>query len=93
MNEGKINISKYATRGLGHLLNINGEDVWKAILTGKFSEFTDKIAVSQITISKPSILNRFRKMKTNKPLKKENKAFQLHAYRIREKWYHTMFAL
>ena len=75
MNEGKINIRKYSTPGLGHLLNINGEDIWKAILTGNFSEFMDKIALSQITISKPSILNRFRKMKANKPFKKKIKPF------------------
>ena len=75
MNEGKINIRKYSTHGLGHLLNINGEDVWKAILTGDFSEFTDKIAVSQITISKPSILNRFKKMNANKPFNKKIKPF------------------
>jgi len=75
MNEGKINIRKYSTHGLGHLLKINGEDVWKAILTGDFSEFTDKIAVSQITISKPSILNRFRKMNANKSFNKKIKPF------------------
>jgi len=75
MNEGKINIRKHSTHGLGHLLNINGEDVWKAILTGDFSEFTDKTAVSQITISKPSILNRFKKMNENKPFNKKIKPF------------------
>jgi len=69
------NIRKYSTHGLGHLLNINGEDVWKAILMGDFSEFTDKIAVSQITISKPSILNRFKKMSTSKPFNKKIKPF------------------
>jgi len=56
-------------------LKINGEDIWKAILTGNFSEFTDKIAVSQITISKPSILNRFKKMNENKPFNKKIKPF------------------
>ena len=75
INEGKINIRKYSTYGLGHLLNINGEDVWKAILTGNFSEFENKIAVSQITISKPSILNRFKKMNYNKPYVKQIKPF------------------
>jgi len=75
MNEGKINIRKYSTHGLGHLLNINGKDVWKAILTGDFSEFTNKIAVSQITISKPLILNRFKKMNANKPFNKKIKPF------------------
>jgi len=75
MNEGKINIRKYSTHGLGHLLNINGEDVWMAILTGDFSEFENKIAVSQITISKPSILNHFKKMNENKPFNKKIKPF------------------
>jgi len=41
MNERQINIRKYSTHGLGHLVNINGEGVWKAILTGDFSEFMD----------------------------------------------------
>jgi len=75
MNEGKINIRKYSTHGLGHLKDINGEDIWKAILTGNFSEFENKIAVSQITISKPSILNRFKKMNANKPFNKKIKPF------------------
>jgi len=75
INEGKINIRKYSTHGLGHLLNINGEDVWKAILKGDFSEFTNKIAISQITISKPLILNRFKKMNANKPFNKKIKPF------------------
>jgi len=35
----------------------------------------DKIAVSQITISKPSILNRFKKMNDNKPFNKKIKPF------------------
>jgi len=75
INEGKIKIRKYSTHGLGHLKDINGADVWKAILTRDFSEFVDKTAVSQITISKPSILNRFRKMNENKPFNKKIKPF------------------
>jgi len=75
MDSENITIKKYSTHGLGHLKDINGEDVWKAILTGDFSEFTDKIAVSQITVSKPSILNRFRKMNENKPFNKKIKPF------------------
>jgi len=75
INDGKINIRKYSTHGLGHLLNINGEDVWKAILMGNFSEFENKIAVSQITISKPLILNRFKKMNAYKPFNKKIKPF------------------
>jgi hypothetical protein len=74
-DNGKITIRKYSTHGLGHLKDINGEDVWKAILTGDFSKFKDKIAISQITISKPSILNRFRKMNENKPFNKKIKPF------------------
>jgi len=72
---GEITIRKYSSHGLGHLKGVNGEAVWKAILTKDFSEFTDKIAVSQITISKPSILNRFRKMNTNKLFNKKIKPF------------------
>jgi len=71
----KKNIRKYSTHGLGHLLNINGENVWKAILMGNFSEFENKIAVSQITISKPLILNRSKKMNANKPFNKKIKPF------------------
>jgi len=74
-DNGNITIRKYSTHGLGHLLNINGEDVRKAILTGNFSQFNDKIAVSQITISKPSILNRFKRMNANKPFNKKIKPF------------------
>jgi len=75
INEGKINIRKYSTHGLGHLLNINGEHVWKSILANDFTEFNDKIAVSQITISKPSIINRFKKMNKNKMFNKQIKPF------------------
>jgi hypothetical protein len=74
-NNGEITIRKYSAHGLGHLLNINGVNVWKAILTGDFSEFKDKIALSQITISKPSILNRFKRMNENKPFNKKIKPF------------------
>jgi len=74
-NEGKINIRKYSTHGLGQLKDIKGEDVWKAILTNNFLEFTDKIAVSQITISKPSTHNRFKKMNENKPFNEKIKPF------------------
>jgi len=75
VNNGKVNIRKYSSHGLGHLKGINGEAVWKAILTKDFSEFTDKIAISQITISKPSILQRFKKMNEKKPYEKQIKPF------------------
>jgi len=73
--EGKKNIRKYSSHGLGHIRGIDGEAVWKAILTKDFSKFENKVAISQITISKPSILNRFRKMNTNKPFNKKIKPF------------------
>jgi len=41
----------------------------------EFEGYSDKIAVSQITISKPSILNRFKKMNANKPFNKKIKPF------------------
>ena len=72
---GEIKIRKNSTHGLGHLLNINGADVWKSILTKDFDGYSDKIAVSQITITKPSILNRFRKLNAHKPLSKQIKPF------------------
>jgi hypothetical protein len=74
-DNGQIRIHKFSAHGLGHLLGINGEEVWKAILTGDFSNFEDKTAVSQITISKPSIMNRFRKINENKPFNKRLKPF------------------
>jgi len=74
-NEGKINIRKYSAHGLGHLKGISGEEVWRAILTNDFSGFSEKIAVSQITISKPSILNRFKRMNEGKPYYKQIKPF------------------
>jgi len=75
MNDEKIHIRKYSTHGLGHLRGVNGADVWRAILTKDFSEFENKVAISQITISKPSILNRFKKMNANKPFNKKIKPF------------------
>jgi hypothetical protein len=75
MDSGNITIRKYSTHGLGHLLNINGEEIWKSILTKNFKEYSDKIAASRITTSKPSILNRFKKMNSNKPYKKQIKPF------------------
>ena len=71
----KINIRKYSTHGLCHLKNINGEEIWEYILTKDFKEYSNRIAVSQITISKPSILNRFKKMNSNKPIEKQIKPF------------------
>ena len=71
----EIEIRKYSTHGLGHLKDIDGEQIWKSILTGNFNGYSDKIAVSQITISKPSIHKRFKKMNSNKPFEKQIKPF------------------
>ncbi|MGC9124427.1 MAG: hypothetical protein ACP5IB_10240, partial [Thermoplasmata archaeon] len=70
-----IKILKYSTHGLGHLKDIDGEQIWKSILSRNFEGYSDKIAVSQITISKPSILKRFRKMNHNKPFEKQIQPF------------------
>ena len=75
IENGKIRMLKYSTHGLGHLKDIDGEQVWKSILTNDFKGYSDKIAVSQITISKPSILKRFRKMNFNKTIEKQIKPF------------------
>ncbi|MGP6220509.1 hypothetical protein [Caldiplasma sukawensis] len=60
---------------MGHLKDIDGEKIWKSIIIGKFEGYSDKIAVSQITISKPSILRRFRKMNSNRNIEKQIKPF------------------
>jgi hypothetical protein len=73
--DGKIEILKYSTHGLGHLLGIDGEQTWKDILNKKFENYSDKIAVSQITITKPSILKRFRTVNDKKPLDRQIKPF------------------
>ena len=75
IDNGEINILKYSTHGLGHLLDIDGEQIWKSILTKDFKGYSNKIAVSQITITKPSILNRFKKMNSDKPYDKQIKPF------------------
>ena len=73
IDNGNIEILKYSTHGLGHLKDIDGKRIWESILTKNFNEYNDKIAVSQITISRPSILNRFRKMNSGKPYDKQIK--------------------
>ena len=71
----EIDILKYSTHGLGHLKDIDGEQIWKSILTKDFKGYDDKMAVSQITISRPSILDRFKKMNSGKPYDKQIKPF------------------
>ena len=75
IDNGEIDILKYSTHGLGHLKDINGEQIWKDILNKNFQNYSDKIAVSQITISKPSILNRFKILNKDKPIEKQIKPF------------------
>ena len=73
--DGEIEILKYSTHGLGHLKDIEGKKIWTDILNNKFEEYSEKIAVSQITITKPSILNRFKKVNHNKPFNRQIKPF------------------
>ena len=75
IDNGEIDILKYSTHGLGHLKDIDGKQIWKSILTKDFKEYSNRIAISQITISKPSILNRFRKMNSCKQYDKQIKPF------------------
>jgi hypothetical protein len=72
---GEYKIRKYSTHGLGHLKDIDGEQIWKSILTNDLNGYSDRIAISQITITKPSIFNWFRKMNADKPLSKQIKPF------------------
>ena len=72
---GKTEILKCSTHGLGHLTGIDGEQVWKDILNREFKNYPDRIAVSQLTITKPSILNRFRKLNKNRSLNRQIKPF------------------
>jgi hypothetical protein len=72
---GKKEILKYSTHGLGHLKDIEGKQIWRDILNNRFENYSEKMAVSQITVSKPLILNRFKKMNQNKALNKQIKPF------------------
>jgi len=40
----EYNNKEYSTHGFGNLKDINGEDVWKAILTNGFSKFKEQIS-------------------------------------------------
>ena len=73
--DDKIAIRKYSTHGLGHIIGIDGAEIWKNILNKKFENYPNKLAVSQITITKPSILKRFRKMNSGKPMDRRVKQF------------------
>ena len=75
IDNGEIDILKYSTHGLGHLKDINGKEIWKDILNKDFEKYSEMVAVSQITITKPSILNRFKTLNKDKPIKKRIKPF------------------
>jgi hypothetical protein len=81
---GEIKIRKYSSHGLGHLQNIDEKAVWKDIITinyhpenkaGIMKKYEGKYAVSQLTITKPDILNRFKKLNERKPYYKRIKPF------------------
>ena len=75
MENDNINIRKYSTHGLGHLRDIDGEQIWKDILNKNFDSYSDKIAISELTITKPLIFKRVKTMNKNKPLNKQIKPF------------------
>jgi len=68
-------IRKYSTHGLGHLIGVDGRKVWSSILSGDYDEWADKVAVTQLTVSKPSILKRFERFNSGKPISKCIKPF------------------
>ena len=39
-----IKIRKYSTHGLGHLKDIDGEQIWKSILTNNFNGYSNRIS-------------------------------------------------
>ena len=56
-----------------------------SIFTKDFKGYDDKIAVSQITISKPSFLNRLKKMNSTKPIEKRITPFSFIPDWVRNK--------
>lgn len=80
----EINIRKHSSHGLGHLQDIDEKQVWNDILAIHYNprlkedieeKYKDKVAVSQLTISKYAILERFKKLNKGKQLKKQIKPF------------------
>lgn len=80
----EITIRKHSSHGLGHLLDIDEKQVWMDILTIHYNpeqkdaiaeKYSDKVAVSQLTISKYGILERFKNRNMGKPLNKQIKPF------------------
>ncbi len=76
----KLEILKPSDHGLGQYLGLNGKKldehlVWDSILRKDYSCFSEMKAVSQLTITKPSILKYFKNLNNNKPISKQIKPF------------------
>ncbi|WP_393972113.1 hypothetical protein OXIME_000720 [Oxyplasma meridianum] len=54
---------------------MDGKAVGKSILTNNYDNFSNKFAICHITITKPSILKRFKKMNLNKTINRQIKPF------------------
>lgn len=84
VNTGEIVIKKYSSHGLGHLQNIDEKIVWADILTMHYhpenkdaimKKYDGKYVISQLTITKPDIQERFKKLNERKPYHKKIKPF------------------
>lgn len=53
--------------------DIDDRHIWKSIITNYYSGYSNRIAVSRITMTNPSILRRFRKMNSNKTIDEQIK--------------------
>lgn len=83
-NTDEITIRKCSSHGLGHLQNIDEKAVWEKILSINYhpeskdaimKKYEGKYAISQLTITKPDILERFKKLNEQKPYHKQIKPF------------------
>jgi hypothetical protein len=81
---GEIKIRKHSSHGLGHLQDIDEKTVWMDILSIHYhpenkeailKKYEGKYAVSQLTITKPDILDRFKKFNEGKLYHKRIKPF------------------
>lgn len=81
---GKIIIYKYSLHGLGHLKGIDGKQVWKDLIMiyhhperrqEILSKYKNKRAISQITITNYSTLQRFDRINKTRPYHKKIKPY------------------
>ncbi|MGI0046644.1 MAG: hypothetical protein ACREBB_05590 [Nitrosotalea sp.] len=81
---GEIIIYKYSLHGLGHLKGIDGKQIWKDLILiyhhperrqEILSKYGNKSAISQITITNYSTLQRFDGINKNRPYPKKIKPY------------------